>query len=111
LSLDGQHWIPCRLGFFLSVRVLSRLFRRLFPERLTDAYQVGRLEFFADQAALADPAAFKAHLAALRKREWVVLCQAAFLADPRLCSPTRPATLACFRAFPSPHAWQASENP
>src|SRR5262252_5909522 len=59
LSPDGQHWIACRPGFFLSVRVLSRLFRRLFLERLTATYQAGRLQFFADQAALAAPAAFK----------------------------------------------------
>jgi len=65
----GQHWIACRPGFFLSVRVLSRLFRRLFLERLTTAYQAGRLQFFADQVALAEPAVFKAHLGALRKVE------------------------------------------
>jgi hypothetical protein len=58
-SLDGQHWITCRRGVFLPVRVLSRLFRRLFLERLTAAYQAGRLQFFADHAALAEPAAFK----------------------------------------------------
>jgi len=46
-SPDGQHWIACRPRFFLSVGVLSRLFRRLFLERLTAAYQAGRLEFFA----------------------------------------------------------------
>ena len=45
LSRDGKRWIACRPGFFLSVRVLSRLFRRLFLERLTAAYQAGRLEF------------------------------------------------------------------
>ena len=78
LSLDGQHWIACRPGFFLSVRVLSRLFRRLFLERLSAAYQAGRLQFFADQAALAEPAAFKAHLAALRKIEWVVYAKRPF---------------------------------
>jgi hypothetical protein len=91
-SPDGQRWIACRPGFFLSVRVLSRLFRHLFLEKLTAAYQAGRLEFFADQAALAEPAAFKTHLAAVRKVEWVV-CQAAFWSDPTLCSPTCPATL------------------
>src|SRR5207244_812350 len=74
----GQHWIACRPGFFLSVRVLSRLFRRLFLESLTAAYQAGRLEFFADQAALAEPAAFKAWLAALRKPEWVVYAKRPF---------------------------------
>ena len=78
LSPDRQHWITCRPGFFLSVRVLSRLFRRLFLERLTAAYQAGRLAFLADQAALAEPAAFKHHLAALRKIEWVVYAKRPF---------------------------------
>ena len=78
LSPDGQRWIACRPAFFLSVRVLSRLFRRLFLERLTAAYQAGRLEFFADQAALAKPAAFKSHLAALRKLKWVVYAKRPF---------------------------------
>jgi len=78
LSPDGQHWIACRPGFFLSVRVLSRLFRRLFLERLTAAYQARQLEFFADQAALAEPAAFKTFLAALRKLEWVVYAKRPF---------------------------------
>ena len=77
-SPDSQQWIACRPGFFLSVRVLSRLFRRLFLERLTAAYQTGRLEFFADQAALAEPAVFKAHLGALRKAEWVVYAKPPF---------------------------------
>ncbi len=72
LSPDGQHWIACRPRFLLSVEVLSRLFRRLFLERLTAAYQAGRLEFFADHAGLAEPARFKAYVAALRKVEWVV---------------------------------------
>ena len=72
LSPNRQHWIACRPRFFLSVEVLSRLFRRLFLERLTAAYQAGRLEFFANQAGLAEPARFKAYIAALRKVEWVV---------------------------------------
>jgi Putative transposase/Transposase zinc-binding domain len=74
----GQHWIACRPGFFLPVPVLSALFRRLFLERLTDVYQAGRLQFFADQAALAEPAVFKAHLAALRKAKWVVYAKRPF---------------------------------
>jgi len=77
-SADRQHWISCRPGFFLSVRVLSRLFRRLFLERLMAAYQAGRLEFFADQAALAEPATFQTFLAALRRREWVVYAKRPF---------------------------------
>jgi len=78
LSPDRQHWITCRPGFLLSVRVLSRLFRRLFLERLTAAYQAGRLEFFANQAALAESAAFQTFLAALRKIEWVVYAKRPF---------------------------------
>jgi putative transposase len=78
LSPDGQHWIACRPRLFLSVEVLSRLFRRLFLERLTTAYQAGRLEFFAGQAGLAEPARFKAYVAALRKVEWVVYAKPPF---------------------------------
>jgi hypothetical protein len=77
-SPDRQRWITCRPGFFLSVRVLSRLFRRLFLERLTAAHQAGRLHFFTNQAALAEPAAFQARLAALRKRKWVVYAKRPF---------------------------------
>jgi hypothetical protein len=78
----GQHWIVCRPGFFLSVRVLSSLFRRLFLEALTAAYQAGRLEFFADQAVLAESTAFQARLAALRRSSgWSV--PSGLLADPR----------------------------
>jgi hypothetical protein len=78
LSPDGQHWIACRPRFLLSVQVLSRLFRRLFLERLTAAYQAGHLQFFANQAALAKPAAFQTLLAALRQREWVVYTKRPF---------------------------------
>ena len=78
LSPDRQHWIACRPRFFLSVEVLSRLFRRRFLERLMAAYQAGRLEFFADQAGLAEPARFKACVAALRKVEWVVYAKRPF---------------------------------
>jgi hypothetical protein len=77
-SPDRQHWIACRPRFFLSVEVLSRLFRRLFLERLTAAHQAGRLEFFADQAGLAEPPRFKTYVAALRKVEWVVYAKRPF---------------------------------
>jgi len=78
LSPDDQHWIACRPRFFLSVEVLSRLFRRLFLERLTAAYEAGRLEFFADHAGLTEPARFNAYVAALRKVEWVVYAKRPF---------------------------------
>jgi hypothetical protein len=78
ISLDGQSWISCRPGFFLPVRVLSRLFRRLFLEKLIAAHKAGHLKFFGDHAALADPQAFAAYLAPLRRAEWVVYAKRPF---------------------------------
>jgi hypothetical protein len=78
LSPDGQRWIACRKGFFLPVRVLSRLFRRLFLDKLAVAHARGQLAFFGDLAKLADPEAFAAHLAPLRRAEWVVYAKPPF---------------------------------
>jgi hypothetical protein len=76
--MDGKRWVACRPGFFLPVRVLSRLFRRLFLTMLATAHRAGRLRFFGGQVGLADPDAFTAHLAPLRKTEWVVYAKAPF---------------------------------
>ena len=65
----GERWIACRPTFFLPVRVLSRLFRRLFLEMLATAHEADRLQFFGDHAALAGRAIFAAFLAPLRKVE------------------------------------------
>ena len=78
LSPDGSRWIACRPGFFLPVRVLSRLFRRLFLDRLAEANAAGKLAFFNNLAPLADPIAFRAHLAPLRRAEWVVYAKRPF---------------------------------
>src|ERR1700692_1683058 len=78
LSPDGQSWISCRPRFFLPVRVLSRLFRRLFLDRLVEAHAEGRLVFFGALAGLADRAAFAARLAPLRRAEWVVYAKRPF---------------------------------
>ncbi|KRQ17359.1 IS91 family transposase [Bradyrhizobium manausense] len=78
ISLDGQRWVSCRSGFFLPVRVLSRLFRRLFLEKLLAAHQASRLSFFGDHAHLAEAHSFAAHLAPLRKAEWVVYAKRPF---------------------------------
>ena len=78
ISLDGQRWISCRPGFFLPVRVLSRLFRRLFLEKLTAAHQAGRLRFFGDHAQLTEDDAFAKYLAPLRKVEWTVYAKPPF---------------------------------
>src|SRR6266436_4962151 len=78
ISLDGQRWVACRPGFFLPVRVLSRLFRRLFLEKLIAAYKAGHLKFFGDHAAFADARAFAAYVAPLRRTEWVVYAKRPF---------------------------------
>ncbi len=78
LSADGKHWVACRPGFFLPVRVLSRLFRRRFLEELVQLHALGQLRFFGEHAGLADAAAFKTWLAPLRKTEWVVYAKRPF---------------------------------
>jgi Putative transposase/Transposase zinc-binding domain len=77
-SLDGTRWIACRPGFFLPVRVLSRLFRRLFLQNLQDAFEAGKLRFFGNLAGLAEPTAFAAGLDRLRRIEWVVYAKPPF---------------------------------
>jgi hypothetical protein len=74
----GEGWISCRPGFFLPVRVLSRLFRRLFLEKLAAAHDAGRLRFFSAHAPLAERRAFAAYLAPLRRIEWVVYAKRPF---------------------------------
>jgi hypothetical protein len=78
LSPDGARWIACKPGFFLSVRVLSRLFRRLFLKGLEALHEAGRLVFFGDLAPLADQPAFNAALLPLRRSEWVVYAKKPF---------------------------------
>ena len=86
LSPDGERWISCRRGFFLPVRVLSRLFRRLMIERLAAAHAAGRLQFFGDHASLADTEAFTAMLKPLRKIEWVVYAKRPFAGPDQVLS-------------------------
>ena len=78
VSRDGTRWISCRPGFFLPVRVLSRLFRRRFLEELRVAHDAGRLGFFGDLAHLAKPDAFARMLAEVRRLEWVVCAKPPF---------------------------------
>jgi hypothetical protein len=78
ISLDGTRWVSCRPGFFLPVRVLSRLFRRLFLEKLLAAHEAGALKFFGTHAPLAARKAFAAFLTPLRKIEWVVYSKRPF---------------------------------
>ena len=77
-SLDGSRWVACRPGFFLPIRVLSRLFRRLFLDALRTAFEAGDLNCFGDLASLADPAAFTRRLRELRRVEWVIYAKPPF---------------------------------
>lgn len=78
LSADGERWISCRPGFFLPVRVLSRLFRRLFLEQLQRAFDAGDLHFYHALEELQAPAVFARYLAPVRKTEWVVYAKPPF---------------------------------
>ena len=82
LSPDGNRWISCRSGFFLPVRVLSRLFRRLFLQLLEKAFEHNRLRFFSALGHLQDRQAFYQYLYPLRQSEWVVYAKRPF-AGPR----------------------------
>jgi len=78
LSPDGQRWVACKPGFFLPVRVLSRLFRRRFLAAVEQAHRSGQLQFFGEHAALADASTFADWLAPLRQCEWVVYAKRPF---------------------------------
>ena len=81
LSPDGTRWIACRSGFFLPVRVRSRLFRRLCVTALHDASEDGHLRFTASLQALSDPHGFANHLQPARTTAWVVYAKPP-VADP-----------------------------
>ena len=78
ISFDGTRWVSCRPGFFLPVRVLSRLFRRLFLEKLLALHAAGRLYFFGNHTPLANAQTFTAYLTPLRRTEWVVYAKRPF---------------------------------
>jgi hypothetical protein len=78
ISPDGTRWISCRPNFFLSVAVLSRLFRRLFVDYLTQAFDAGDLQFFSSLEPLRVRAAFLRYIAPIRKKDWVVYAKRPF---------------------------------
>ena len=77
-SADGQSWVSCKPAFLLPVRVLSKLFRRVFLEKLVAAHEAGRLTFFGDHRALSGAEAFAAYLAPLRNTKWFVYAKRPF---------------------------------
>jgi hypothetical protein len=78
IALDGKRWVSSRPAFLLPVRVLGRLFRRLFLARLLALHDAGRLAFFGSMAHLAERRAFLRHLAPVRKKRWVVYAKPPF---------------------------------
>jgi hypothetical protein len=78
IAPDGQSWIACKPGFFLPVRVLSRMFRGLFLHYLEKAFSAGQLKFFAEHRHLQEPAAFHRYLAPTYHAEWVVYAKPPF---------------------------------
>jgi Putative transposase len=78
VSLDGTRWVRCKPGFLLPVRVLSRLFRRLFLAGLAGAHAAGRLTFFGEIEGLYRREAFAAHLAPLKRKNWFVYAKPPF---------------------------------
>jgi hypothetical protein len=78
ISLDAERWVSSRAKFLLPVRVLAKLFRRLFLTKLQQLHAVGRLGFFGNHAGLRDRHAFLRHLAPLRRKRWVVYCKPPF---------------------------------
>ncbi len=86
VSKDGASWVACRPGFFLPVRVLSRLFRRLMLERLAAAHDAGTLRFFGDHLALKQRDAFRAFLKPLHRCDWVVYAKQPFAGPEQVLS-------------------------
>jgi hypothetical protein len=78
IAPDGSRWVSSRPAFLLPVRVLGKLFRRLFLTRLIALHEAGRLAFFGSIAQLADRRAFMRRLAPVRKKRWVVYAKAPF---------------------------------
>jgi hypothetical protein len=78
LAPQEDRWVPCKPGFFLSVRVLSRLFRRRFLEELQNLHRDGQLKFFGEHVDLSDATAFADWLMPLRQCEWVVYAKRPF---------------------------------
>ena len=78
ISLDGTRWVSSRPGFLLPVRVLSKLFHRLFLTRMLDLYAAGEIAFFGNHAALTDRRVFLRLIARLRKKNWVVYAKPPF---------------------------------
>jgi len=84
IAPDGKSWIACRPGFFLPVRVLSRMFRGLFLHYLEKAFAAGELRFFSAYHPLHEPATFRRYLTPIHQAEWVVYAKRPFAGPARV---------------------------
>ena len=78
ISPDGERWVRCRDGFFLPVRVLSRMFRGKFLALLLRAFEQQELEFHGQLRELAHPKAWEGWLEPIRNKDWVVYAKPPF---------------------------------
>jgi hypothetical protein len=78
LSPDATRWIACKPRFFLPVRVLSLLFRRLFLKSLQKVFDSGKLQLFGALEPLREPSAFARLIEQLKHSEWVVYAKPPF---------------------------------
>lgn len=78
IALDGTRWISSRPAFFLPVRVLGKLFRRLFLTRLLQFHDAGQLAFLGPTTPLADRRAFGRYLSPVRRKRWIVYAKPPF---------------------------------
>ena len=78
INKEEQRWVSCRQGFFLPVRVLSRLFRRLFLEQLREAFRQGELSFYGKHTSLEERKAFERYLTPVKQIDWVVYAKKPF---------------------------------
>lgn len=78
ISLDGKRWVTCKPGFFLPVRALSRLFRKIFLNELNSAFQAEKLRFFGELTHLTSSDLFAQHISKCRKLDWVVYAKPPF---------------------------------
>ena len=103
ISLDGERWVSSRARFLLPVRVLAKLFRRLFLDNLQQLHASGHLQFFGDRICLIERRAFLRHLAPQRKKRWVVCTPSHRSPGRKRCSPICRDTPTASRALPASH--------
>ena len=78
IKKGGEHWQPCKKGFLFPVKVMSRLFRRLFMEKIQDLFAHGKLQFYGELDAIRDEPTFTDWSQQLKQKEWGVYAKRPF---------------------------------